>query len=46
MASKVLPRFYDMIEEDLLSLVEESRISDKVLEAMNTAFLALIPKKD
>jgi hypothetical protein len=35
-----------MLEEEILRVVEESRISGKVLRALNSTFIALIPKKN
>jgi hypothetical protein len=37
-------RFYDLIENDLLAVVEESRQLGKMLGAFNTTFISLIPK--
>jgi hypothetical protein len=36
--------FFDIMGEDLLSAVEESRVSGKVSGAFNATFIALIPK--
>jgi hypothetical protein len=36
--------FYDMLEGDLLRIVEESRQSGKIIGALNSTFIALIPK--
>eukprot|EP01018_Ginkgo_biloba_P003770 Gb_15008 [translate_table: standard] len=38
--------FYEVIEEDLMSVIEESRSSGRILAAFNTTFIALIPKSD
>jgi hypothetical protein len=38
--------FYDLLEEDFLWVVEEVRMSSEVLGAINSTFLALVPKKD
>jgi hypothetical protein len=38
--------FYEVIEDDLLRVVEESRSKGKVLGVFNSTFIALIPKKD
>ena len=37
--------FYDLVKEDLLKIVQESQRVGKVLGALNSTFLALIPKK-
>ena len=37
--------FYDLVKEDLLKAVQESQRAEKVLGALNSTFLALIPKK-
>jgi hypothetical protein len=37
--------FYDLLEEDLLRVIEESKLPKKNLGAMNATFIALIPKK-
>jgi hypothetical protein len=36
--------FYDKIKENLLSVVEESKLSRKVIGDMNIIFLASIPE--
>ena len=36
--------FWDMIKEEVLAIVEESRKSRGVLKSFNTTFLSLIPK--
>ena len=36
-------RFYELIEEDILKVIEKSRVSGKVLVARNTTFLIMIP---
>jgi hypothetical protein len=38
--------FYELIEEDLLRVVEKSKVSGRVLVDLNTTFMELIPKKD
>jgi hypothetical protein len=38
--------FYEVLEQDLLRVVEESRASGKILVAYNTTFIALIPKSN
>jgi hypothetical protein len=38
--------FYEWSEDDILSVIEESRSFGKVLSALNATFIALIPKKD
>jgi hypothetical protein len=38
--------FYELLEEDLLRVIEESRSLGKVLEALNTIIIALIPKRN
>lgn len=40
------PDFFDIMGEDLLAMVEESRFTRKVNGAFNETFLTLIPKKD
>jgi hypothetical protein len=40
------PRFYDLLEKDLLHLIEESISSGKMLNDMNAMFISLIPKKN
>ena len=37
--------FYDLVKEDLLKTVQESQRDGKVFGALNSTFLALIPKK-
>ena len=37
--------FYYLVKEDLLKIVQESQRVRKVLGALNSTFLALIPKK-
>ena len=37
--------FFDLVKEDLLKVVQESQRAGKVLGALNSTFLALIPKK-
>ena len=36
--------FWDLVKEDVLSIVEESRTKKGVLKAFNATFLTLIPK--
>jgi hypothetical protein len=36
--------FYDLVAKDLLDVVEESRLSGEVNRALNSTFIALIPK--
>jgi hypothetical protein len=43
---KIFWGFYDFIEEKLLRIVEESRVSSKILDTLNSTFTALIPKKN
>jgi len=38
--------FYELLEEDLLQVLEESMVSSKVIGDFNSTFLALIPKND
>jgi len=38
--------FYDLMGDDLLAVVEESRISGHIHPPMNQTFIALIPKSD
>jgi hypothetical protein len=42
--TKLFLGFYDIIEEYLLRVIEESRVSNKMLETFDTTFIALIPK--
>ena len=37
--------FFDLVKGDLLKVVQESQRAGKVLGALNSTFLALIPKK-
>ena len=37
--------FWDLIKEDVLAIVEESRLKRGVLKAFNATFLTLIPKE-
>ena len=37
--------FYDLLKNDLLMVVRESQRTRKVLGAMNSKFITLIPKK-
>jgi len=38
--------FFDLVGLDLLELVEDNRIRGKVIGAINSTFLTLIPKSD
>jgi hypothetical protein len=38
--------FFDFIGQDILSLVEETRLSGQMPLSLNSTFIALIPKKD
>jgi hypothetical protein len=38
--------FFDLVGEDLLQLVEDSRLKGKISRSLNATFLVLIPKKD
>eukprot|EP00253_Pinus_taeda_P032143 PITA_32143 len=38
--------FFEIISNDLLSVVEECRLTERMYEAINTTFIALIPKSD
>jgi hypothetical protein len=38
--------FYDMLEEELLKVVEDTKRSGKVLGGFNSTFISLIPRKD
>jgi len=38
--------FFDLVGEDLLLLVEDSRLKGKISRSLNATFLVLIPKKD
>jgi len=37
--------FYDFLEEELLRVINESRVSSKILGALNTTFITLIKEK-
>jgi len=37
---------WEIIKHDILEVVEDSRISKTILKALNTFFIALIPKQD
>lgn len=39
-------RSYDFMEEDLLKVVDGSKLSGEVLGIINFTFIALVPKKD
>ena len=43
--SKFYVGFFELLEKDLLLVVEESRKVGKFLGALNTTFLAIIPKR-
>lgn len=36
--------FFDLVKDDLLALVEDVRISGRMVGSLNSTFLALIPK--
>ena len=38
--------FFDSIGQDILSLVEETRLTGQMPLSLNSTFIALIPKKD
>jgi len=38
--------FYDMLKEELLRVVNDTRRSGKVLASFNSTFISLIPKND
>ena len=38
--------FFDLLGNDLVNLVEESRQEGRVIPSLNSTFIALIPKKD
>ena len=38
--------FFDVVGDDLLDLVEDSRITGKIQKSLNSTFLALIPKEN
>jgi len=38
--------FFDILEPDLLRLIEECRMQDRMWESFNSTFIALIPKSD
>jgi hypothetical protein len=38
--------FFDLLGDDLLELVEDSRMRGKVISSLNSTFLALIPKEN
>lgn len=37
---------WDIVKKDILDVVEDSKISKTILKALNTSFIALIPKQD
>ena len=41
---KFYPGSYDLIEEDILGVVEESRVTGAVNKVLNLTFIVLIPK--
>jgi hypothetical protein len=43
---RVLLPFFDLLGNDILEMVEESRRKGRVLGALNATFIALIPKSD
>jgi ribonuclease HI len=44
--SEFFIHFFDLVGDDLLQMVEHSRINGKVLGSINSTFLALIPKEN
>ena len=46
MAIEFIKGFFNLLGKDLLMVVEESRISSKVLGTLNSTFLAMIQKKN
>lgn len=38
--------FYDLLSNDLLSVVKEGKVSGSLYNAINSTFIALIPKSD
>jgi hypothetical protein len=42
--TKFFISFFDLVGEDLLEMVEDSRRNDKLCGGLNSTFLALIPK--
>jgi hypothetical protein len=38
--------FFDIVGDELLEVVEESRLRGRVSGALNATFIALIPKKE
>jgi hypothetical protein len=43
--SEFFLHFFDLVGEDLLQMVEDSRIKGKILGSINSTFLVLIPKQ-
>jgi hypothetical protein len=43
--SEFFLHFFDLVGEDLLQMVEDSRIKGKVIGSLNSTFLVLIPKQ-
>jgi hypothetical protein len=43
--SEFFLHFFDLVGEDLLQMVEDSRIKGKVMGSLNSTFLVLIPKQ-
>jgi hypothetical protein len=43
---KLYLAFFEVLSDDLLATVEDSRLKGQVNGAMNATFMALIPKKD
>lgn len=41
----ILPRFLDIMKEDILKVIRESTQSSKILNCLNSTILSLIPKK-
>jgi hypothetical protein len=44
--SEFFIHFFDLVGDDLLQMVEHSRINGKVIGSINSTFLALIPKEN
>lgn len=43
---KIFLHFFDLVTKDLLSMVEESRMSGKIHQYILSTYIALIPKKN
>ena len=43
--SNFFHHFWDMVKEEVVEIVEESRLKKGVLKAFNATFLSLIPKE-